>query len=656
MKVAVPKSLLLVLLAPAAFAAQTIPSQAIVSISPQQCVWRAGDNPAWAAPNLDETGWQPYAHWKANPGELQIWIRCRADVAAFDGSNPSAVQVGLYAAYQLYLDGGLLGGSGNLRNGNFSLSSTRSFPVPTRSLGPGPISLALRVTRHRALAIGGPVPVLVTQPLELRFGDADLLDALRARTILQRTSSYADTAACYGVIGVVAIMLLGLFLYDSSRRELLLLCIACLSVAILRLNEFCTISQLNYSLDACTLIVSVANLAFTVTQVPFFFALARRRIPLLIWIALVVALLAHGYAGIDAVLGLHGPTLLKQLNVPLVLAVALPAHVVLSLASFIAFWPFSRIAPRMRPVAALCLLWGTADLAWFIVQGTQLIPIPNMQSLFGHWQLSLLEARAFTTAGVLAALLALLFREQRQVTQDRAMLAGEMRAARAVQQVIIPEAIPTVPGFAIESIYKPAGEVGGDFFQILPTPAGGVLIVIGDVSGKGMPAAMTVSLLVGTVRTLAHYTHSPGEILAAMNTRMLGRSQGGFTTCLVLEAGADGKLKVANAGHLAPYLNGAELALEFGLPLGLDPHSTYPESEFQLPPGAKLTVLSDGVVEARSSSGELFGFERTAALSTDSAQNIARAAQHFGQEDDITVLTLTLAPAPIPAPIGPFHA
>lgn len=97
--------------------------------------------------------------------------------------------------------------------------------------------------------------------------------------------------------------------------------------------------------------------------------------------------------------------------------------------------------------------------------------------------------------------------------------------------------------------------------QVIPIESGGVLTVVGDVSGKGMPAAMTVSLLVGTVRTLAHYTQSPGEILAAMNQRMLGRSQGGFTTCLVLRLDVNGTLTVANAGHLSPYRNGEELAV-----------------------------------------------------------------------------------------------
>jgi serine phosphatase RsbU (regulator of sigma subunit) len=218
----------------------------------------------------------------------------------------------------------------------------------------------------------------------------------------------------------------------------------------------------------------------------------------------------------------------------------------------------------------------------------------------------------------------------------------ELEAARAVQQVLIPEEIPSLPAFKIESVYKPAGQVGGDFFQILSTAHGGVLIAIGDVSGKGMPAAMTVSLLVGTFRTLAHYTANPGEILAAMNRRMLVRSKDGFTTCMVLRADSDGALTVANAGHLPPYLDGEELAVESSLPLGLDAKSTYDEAKFELRPGAQLTLLTDGVVEARSTAGELFGFARAKTWSRKSAEQIVEAACAFGQEDDITVVTLVL--------------
>jgi hypothetical protein len=226
------------------------------------------------------------------------------------------------------------------------------------------------------------------------------------------------------------------------------------------------------------------------------------------------------------------------------------------------------------------------------------------------------------------------------IARDRARVSAELEAARTVQQVLIPDDIPVIPGFVLHSIYKPAGQVGGDFFQILPVKGGGVLIVIGDVSGKGMPAAMTVSLLVGTVRTLAHYTQSPSQILAAMNTRMLARSSGGFTTCLVLRADTDGTLTVANAGHISPYLAGNELALENGLPLGLAAETSDPESVFQLAPGEQLTLLSDGVVEARDKAGVLFGFDRTAAITGQSADQIAKAAELFGQEDDITALTL----------------
>jgi len=197
-----------------------------------------------------------------------------------------------------------------------------------------------------------------------------------------------------------------------------------------------------------------------------------------------------------------------------------------------------------------------------------------------------------------------------------------------------------VRGFSIQAVYKPAGEVGGDFFQILPTRDGGVLVAIGDVSGKGLPAAMAVSLLVGTLRTLAHYTQSPGEILGSMNIRMLARSSGGFTTCLVLRVDVDGTLTVANAGHLAPYLNGSELQLQNGLPLGIAADSSYEESVSHLTIAERVTLITDGIVEARNKSGELYGFDRAASLAKEDAESIAQTAQEFGQEDDITVICL----------------
>jgi serine phosphatase RsbU (regulator of sigma subunit) len=132
-----------------------------------------------------------------------------------------------------------------------------------------------------------------------------------------------------------------------------------------------------------------------------------------------------------------------------------------------------------------------------------------------------------------------------------------------------------------------------------------------------------------------------------MNQRLLGRSNGGFTTAMVLRIDDDGTLTIANAGHLARYNNGREVSVENGLPLGLVSDVGYEESRLHLAPSDTLTLLSDGVVEAQSVSGELFGFERAAAISHEPAEKVAQAARAFGQQDDITVVTLTLEPAAV---------
>ena len=245
---------------------------------------------------------------------------------------------------------------------------------------------------------------------------------------------------------------------------------------------------------------------------------------------------------------------------------------------------------------------------------------------------------------MLLAVLAVLPLRFARSRRDEERLSAEMESARTVQQVLVPSEIPTVAGFDIQCVYKPAGHVGGDFFQIIPIGSGGVLIAIGDVSGKGMPAAMTVSLLVGTLRTLAHFTQSPSEILGAMNQRMLARSQGGFTTCLVVRAFPDYTLAIANAGHIAPYLRGAEMEVNNGLPLGLADGHVYSETISTLPPDSQMTLMTDGIVESRARTGELLGFERTATLSTQPAESIVHTAQEFGQEDDITVVTVSRTP------------
>jgi len=210
-----------------------------------------------------------------------------------------------------------------------------------------------------------------------------------------------------------------------------------------------------------------------------------------------------------------------------------------------------------------------------------------------------------------------------------------------MQQRLVPAKLPQVAGLTIEAAYFPALEVGGDFYQVMEQGDGSTLIVLGDVSGKGLKAAMTGALAIGALRTLAAQNLAPGALLARLNRQVFDTQDGGFITCICVRVGASGATTIANAGHLSPYRKGAEITLEPGLPLGLTPAVEYPEIAFVLATGDTITLLSDGVVEAMNAEGQLFGFERTRGLSGQSAAAIAAAAQLFGQEDDITVLTLT---------------
>jgi hypothetical protein len=234
------------------------------------------------------------------------------------------------------------------------------------------------------------------------------------------------------------------------------------------------------------------------------------------------------------------------------------------------------------------------------------------------------------------ALFLLLSQRAWRAWRARDELRVEFEAAREVQERLVSPAVD-LPRFKIQSAYLPAKHVGGDFFRVLPEPDGGVLVVVGDVSGKGLRAAMTVSAIIGALRTMP--VLPPARILAALNRGLVGQLQGGFVTCCVARIGEDGAITIANAGQIAPYLNGAELEVPAGLPLGVEPIE-YEELHLQVSAGHSLTFVSDGVVEARNAAGELFGFERTRAISGQSANQIANAAKLFGQEDDITVLTL----------------
>jgi len=223
---------------------------------------------------------------------------------------------------------------------------------------------------------------------------------------------------------------------------------------------------------------------------------------------------------------------------------------------------------------------------------------------------------------------------------EKAVLEAEMAAAREIQRVIVPERGGSFSGFSVESVYQPATQVGGDFFQVLPAGDDGLLVVVGDVAGKGLPAAMLVAMLVGSIRTIAEDSSDPVLMLRRLHERLVGHTNGGFATALAAHVARNGLVTIANAGHLSPYLDGKEFELDGALPLGISDGGKFEPKRFELRPGSRLTFYSDGVVEAQNKTGELFGFDRARAISTQPAAAIVAAASQFGQEDDITVVTI----------------
>jgi GAF domain-containing protein len=273
--------------------------------------------------------------------------------------------------------------------------------------------------------------------------------------------------------------------------------------------------------------------------------------------------------------------------------------------------------------------------------------------------LKLLNTIALQTAAAIEK--SLLAAEMVSNARERAAIAAELHAASTVQQLLLQSASRPTPGFTVDSVYLPASEVGGDFFYVAPAPDGSITAIAGDVSGKGITAAMRVAMILGALRREtshdpAQILHDLNETLVALNSPSLAHTnlaqpniaqplpaQLGFTTAVCVRIALSGHFTLANAGHVNPYQSGRELPTPPALPLGLIPDQHFELVSGRLAPGQSLVLLSDGVPEARSSSGELYGFDRLAQLTLLPASQIASAAQAFGQEDDITVLSLALA-------------
>jgi hypothetical protein len=270
--------------------------------------------------------------------------------------------------------------------------------------------------------------------------------------------------------------------------------------------------------------------------------------------------------------------------------------------------------------------------------------VPNVWFPFGV-QITLPVASSLLLVVVLAVLL---LRRLVLSIRSQRLMALDVKQAQEVQRVILPEARTSFAGLEIETEYRPARQVGGDFFQLIPHPTdGSLLIVAGDVAGKGLQAGMLVSLLVGAIRSTAEATTDPLSILQALNRRLLGRNEA-LSTCLALRIAADGQAALANAGHLPPYVNGKPVTIDGSLPLGVFEQAEFSTADFTLDNGDRLVITSDGLAEAINPDGELFGFTRVEEMvqSSKTAVEMADTVQSFGQQDDISIIALTrTAPA-----------
>jgi serine phosphatase RsbU (regulator of sigma subunit)/predicted ester cyclase len=251
--------------------------------------------------------------------------------------------------------------------------------------------------------------------------------------------------------------------------------------------------------------------------------------------------------------------------------------------------------------------------------------------------------------------------EQEMLERER--VEQELQVARSIQQASLPEEVPTLEGWQISPFYRPARQVGGDFYDFHPLSEGRLGLVVGDATGKGVPAALVMSTTLGMLRAVSQAldSSSPGELLEQVNEALVPSIPTNmFVTCFycILDQ-RSGSLTYANAGHDLPYLhrNGeAEELRARGMPLGLMPEMEYEEKETILQAGEAALFYSDGLVEAHNPEGEMVGFPRLGALVSEHAaeeESLEEAlleelysfvGEGWVQEDDITLLTLRRSP------------
>jgi len=254
-----------------------------------------------------------------------------------------------------------------------------------------------------------------------------------------------------------------------------------------------------------------------------------------------------------------------------------------------------------------------------------------------------------------------LVRQQQAEARQRERIDQELKIAQIIQQQFLPKSLPDLPSWHVAAFYRPARTVGGDFYDFIPLPDGRVMFVVGDVTDKGVPAALVMASTHALLRAAAPRLISPGKVLGHVNEMLcVDIPAHMFVTCLALVLDpVSGQIEFANAGHDVPYVrtrNGVQELRARGMPLGLMPGMDYEEKSFQFEPGDCALLHSDGLAEAHAPDREMFGFPRVSELVSKGPSGEALidlcltelgnfTGPDHEQEDDITLVSLQRSPS-----------
>lgn len=592
------------------------------------------DDPAYASAAFDDSKWQtvsterPLADYGYH-GLRFAWYRIHIEHLPEDVDDLTIGTREMNGSYQIFANGVPIGSEGPV-TGELERVQTRleTFAVPKGTTKPGgELVLAFRFVLNAAGYSGNGSSNPMSDDARVWLMSAESVAHETSYTAAHRHAVNLVLAGMGLIVGLVAI---ALYTAMRERKEYLaatVLLVAFSAASVVRVREDAT---------AVTIAADWVQFAF----------LGAASVALIEFVRLVAGVQRKGWLlAVEAVafVAAFGGPLARggfgsvYVNAALFFLPSLAVDVLLFVV-VIRAWKIRGNSEARRLLPALIFysvahFWSFGRFfAYFVHLTPRLTDMPAVK--IGSYEVQL---GTYGTYVFFLAILVFLVRRTFLVARDRASAAAEFEAAREVQQRLVPPAV-AIPGFKIESAYIPAAEVGGDYFHIRRYADGSLLIVVGDVSGKGLPAALGVSAIIGALRALPELP--PGLVLSALNRGLWGNVRGGFVTCCALHLTPTGAVRLANAGHLPPYRNGSEVETSNGFPLGLAEEAEYSETSLQLDSGDRMTLLTDGVVEARGKSGELLGFERTAKLSTEPAEEIARAAEKFGQNDDITVLTV----------------